>query len=135
MQSGVPVATLQNLLNSDPRQDPGTSLAMSPAAEGGTGKLTIIPGSRLDRTLTEMCAKVDDTPGYLPAHQAESDRKFQARPVKSRQIRTLVKVLLHRIFSCRCLLSHASSCHSVPGLSTTFRGGARAGHICHRLLK
>ena len=50
-QAGVPgqVATIQNLLNADPRQDPGSSL--SKQREQG-GKLSIIPGSTLDRTLT-----------------------------------------------------------------------------------
>lgn len=91
-QAGVPaqVATVQNLLHADPRQDPGSSLVQDRSSKGG-GKLAIIPGSQLDRTLTALCAK-DGEDGSGESAHFSSPGHAQGRPVRTRQIRTLVKV-------------------------------------------
>ena len=100
-KAGVPgqVATVQNLLHADPRQDPGSSLVQDRSSKGG-GKLAIIPHSQLDRTLTALCAK-DGTDGSADSAHFSGPGHAQGRPVRTRQIRTLVKVL---DFALRCHL-------------------------------
>ena len=100
-QAGVPgqVATIQNLLNADPAQDPGSSLTKE---RGQGGKLSVVPGSPLDRTLTALCADKEAAEFALATATDQNGtpggRGAPPRPVKAREIRTLLKVR-HSSFS------------------------------------